>query len=134
MSATLHRPRTSTEIMASLDYLIGSKGTTKTALAALEDQEQETRRELADAMEREGVSSLTDRRTGRTATIKTTRRQIIEDQDRVRVALNEIGELGNCLRLDTKAVERVVKERGPLAGVREEVTRQLSISAAKGAR
>lgn len=139
MPATLHRPRTSTEIMASLDYLMESGATTQSALDALKDQIKETRRELEDVMERDGVSSLTDRRTGRVATLRPVRRYVIDDQDRARSALNDIGELGNCLRLDARAVERVVKERvanelGVLPGIREEVNRQLSVGAAKGPR
>lgn len=133
-AATKPAARTSSEVMASLDYILEAKGTTKAALNALEDQEQETRRELTDTMTREGITSMTDQRTGRTATLKPVRKYVIEDQDRLRSSLNDIGELGNCLRLDARAVERVIKQRGILPGAKEEVSRQLSIGAPKGGR
>jgi hypothetical protein len=124
MSATTE---TIPQIIATIDYLDTCIETATATVKALKDQESKARHDLADLMDRDGVSSYTDQATGRNVHFRTIRQHVIADPDLVRVSLQEIGELESCLKLDPAAVKKVLKQHPRLAGMEEQVTQSLVV-------
>jgi hypothetical protein len=87
---------------------------------------------LTDRMTRDGIDAFTDRRTGKHFVIENRVTYEITDQDRVFSALNQRGRLGECTRLDVRAVKKEAKS-APLEGTTEIATRRLRVRKAKGA-